>query len=101
MDKKLEQAQLLARLKLSVRRALKESVDLERLLRDAAYARKRLAELEEAALDEERLVLVLRVRNELFPPRPALEELPAKPVAAPVPAAADSRVRSYRMGVRS
>ena len=45
MDEKLERAQLMARFKLMVKRSLGESVDLERLARDLAYARSRLAEV--------------------------------------------------------
>ena len=53
MDNKMEMAQLLARFKLQVKRALGETVDLERLTRDPAYARQRLNEIEEAAADED------------------------------------------------
>jgi hypothetical protein len=87
MDDKLEKAQLMARFKLMVKRSLSQSVDLERLSREPAYARERLAEIEEAALDEELLVMVLRLRDLL---------LPAAEAASPA-----SETRSYKMGARA
>lgn len=91
MDEKLERAQLMARFKLMVKRSLGESVDLEGLARDPTYARVRLAEIEEAALDEELLVMVLRLRD-LF-----------VPVDAPSLAGADParETRNYKMGARA
>ena len=50
MDNKMEMAQLLARFKLQVKRALGETVDLERLTRDPAYARQRLNEIDTLTL---------------------------------------------------
>ena len=100
MDGKLEKAQLLARFKLQVKRSLNESVDLERLTREPEYARQRLAEIEEAALDEELLVMVLRLRDELLPAPPT----PAAPLPAAVPlpeAPATRETRTYLMGARS
>lgn len=91
MEEKLEKAQLMARFKLMVKRSLSQSVDLERLEREPAYARERLAEIEEAALDEELLVMVLRLR-ELFVPLAAL------PLAEPAPV---KETRNYKMGARA
>jgi len=90
IKKQLEMVQMLARFKLQVKRALGESVDLERLARDPAYARQRLAEIEEAAMEEELLVMVLRLRDLLVPPE-----------AAETAAAAGKETRSYLMGARS
>jgi hypothetical protein len=95
MDQKLEQAQLMARFKLMVKRTLNQSVDLERLSRDQAYARERLAEIEEDALDEDLLVMVLRLRD-LFVPVAAI----ALPVIEAVPEAA-KETRNYKMGARA
>lgn len=94
MDEKLERVQLMARFKLMVKRLLNETVDLERLARDAAYARQRLAEIEEAAADEELLVMVLRLREWCVPDTPA--------AAAVAEAGAATRpTRSYVLGARS
>jgi hypothetical protein len=90
IEKQLEMVQMLARFKLQVKRALGESVDLERLARDTAYARQRLAEIEEAAMEEELLVMVLRLRDLLVPPE-----------AQEAAAAAGKETRSYLMGARS
>lgn len=100
-ENSLEIAQLLARFKLQVKRSLQESVDLERLTRDMAYARERLAEIEEAALDEELLVMVLRLRDHLLPaPAPLAAEPAATPVAVPtLPEARETR--SYLLGARA
>lgn len=91
MDDTLEKAQLMARFKLMVKRQLGQSVDLEGLGRDPAYARERLAAIEEAADDEELLVMVLRLRDLLVPPADA-------PAAAPSSA---RPTRSYTLGARS
>jgi hypothetical protein len=93
MDEKLERAQLMARFKLMVKRSLGESVDLERLARDLAYARSRLAEVEEAAQDEELLIMVLRLRDIFVP-------LEAPPLAE-IGTEAGREIRSYKMGARS
>ena len=80
MDKQMEMAQLLARFKLQVKRNLGASVDLERLTREPAYARQRLSEIEDAAEDEDLLIMVLRLRDLLLPlaaAPPAME--PATP----------------------
>jgi hypothetical protein len=79
-------------------------VDLERLRLDATYARAELAALEDAADDETLLVLVLRVREKLFPapkPEPASrprvqEPQPVVPLAAP----RFEQTRSYTTGAR-
>ncbi len=99
MDKQMEMAQLMARFKLQVKRTLSETVDLDRLIRDADYARQRLAEIEEAALDEELLVMVLRLRDHLLPVTPV-----ASVVAAPPPPPAEpppKETRNYLMGARA
>lgn len=100
MTKQMETAQLLARFKLHVKRALGQSVDLERLVREPSYARQRLSEIEEAAEDEELLVMVLRVRDLLLPftPEPLVSEI------APPPPATEKKtteIRSYLMGARA
>lgn len=102
MNEQLQLAQLLARFKLQVKRSLNESVDLEKLSRDPDYARQRLAQVEEAASEEELLVMVLRLRDALLPP-PVVVEAVAEPVAAPVAPAAPvvRETRNYLMGARS
>lgn len=92
----LETARLLARFKLQVRRALDQSVNLEQLANDPAYAKTRLAEIEDAAEDEDLLVMVLRLRALLLPPPVAA----APPPAAPEPAA-PQETRNYKFGARS
>lgn len=99
MDEKIEKAQLMARFKLMVKRTLNQSVDLERLSREPAYARERLAEIEEDALDEELLVMVLRLRDLLLPVVPSIVAAPP-PVAEPVPEGA-KETRNYKMGARA
>lgn len=97
MDEKLEKARLMARFKLMVKRSLNQSVDLERLSREADYARQRLAEIEEAAEDEELLVMVLRLRDWCVP---GSEVAPA--VAEPaLPTGGTRPTRNYTMGARS
>lgn len=104
MTKQMETAQLLARFKLQVKRALGQSVDLERLTREPSYARQRLSEIEEAAEEEELLVMVLRMRDLLLPFTPEVTEV--VPVAKIVPAPPEavnktSEIRSYLMGARA
>lgn len=103
MDEKLEKAQLMARFKLMVKRTLSQAVDLERLDRDPAYTRERLAEIEEAALDEELLVMVLRLRDLLLPaPPPVVVEVVQELVPAPeLPKEAPRETRNYMMGARA
>lgn len=102
MDEKLEKAQLMARFKLMVKRTLSQTVDLERLGRDPAYARERLAEIEEAALDEELLVMVLRLRDLLLPtPEPVVAAAPAAVAMPEIPAASPKETRNYMMGARA
>ena len=97
MDETLEKARLMARFKLMVKRTLNQSVDLERLSREPAYARARLGEIEEAASDEELLVMVLRLRDSCLP---HLAEAPA--AAPPAETAPATRpTRSYMLGARS
>lgn len=94
MDMQLEMAQLLARFKLQVKRTLHEAVDLEQLTRDPAYARQRLAEIEEAAMDEDLLVMVLRLREKLLPTaRTATQKAPS--------ADSHQETRNYRLGARA
>ncbi|MCX8145821.1 MAG: hypothetical protein N3C59_05760 [Azovibrio sp.] len=99
-----ELPRLLARLKLQVRRVLNQSVDLEALRQDPEYARRRLAELEALAEDEELLVLILRLRELLCPP------VAVPPAAPPAPESASlsqggreplATARDYRFGARA
>lgn len=100
MDEKLEKAQLMARFKLMVKRTLSQTVDLERLGREPAYARERLAEIEEAALDEELLIMVLRLRDLLLPaPAPVIAVAP--PPVAEIPVVSQKETRNYMMGARA
>jgi hypothetical protein len=101
MEKQMEMAQLLARFKLQVKRTLGESVDLESLTRNPAYAKQRLSEIEEAADDEDLLVMVLRLRDLLLPVEslPAAVETPLVPPVAEPPVKQENR--SYLMGARS
>lgn len=99
MDNTMEQAQLLARFKLAVKRGLGESIDLYRLTRDADYARERLSELEEKADDEALLVMLLRVRESLLPSPPAPVETGAAPANPAVPSTQETR--SYLLGARA
>lgn len=104
MTKQMETAQLLARFKLQVKRALGQSVDLERLTREPSYARQRLSEIEEAAEDEDLLVMVLRMRDLLLPFMPEVAEVvPVVEVVPTPPEAANktSEIRSYLMGARA
>lgn len=98
MDEKLEKAQLMARFKLMVKRSLSQSVDLERLSREPDYARERLAEIEEAALDEELLVMVLRLRDLLLP---VVELAPAGVAIPEIPREGPKETRNYKMGARA
>lgn len=101
MDKQMETAQLLARFKLQVKRALGQTVDLERLTREPLYARQRLNELEDAADDEELLVMVLRLRDLLLPVN-AASEVVAPPDPLPTePVKRTSETRSYMKGARA
>ena len=97
MDKTMETAQRLARFKLQVKRTLGQSVNLERLTRDPGYARQRLAEIEEAAEDEDLLVQLLQLRDLLLPAAaaPATIEAtePAPRTTAPL--------RNYLQGARA
>ncbi|WP_374603733.1 hypothetical protein [Niveibacterium sp.] len=95
MEDKIEHARLLARFKLQVRRQLDQSVDLDRLVQDAEYARTRLAEIEDLAEDEELLVMLLTLR-EILVPRKAAPAATAE--LAPPPKTAESR--NYKFGAR-
>lgn len=100
MNTQMEMAQLLARFKLQAKRTLGESVDLERLTRDPAYARQRLNEIEDLADDEDLLIMVLRLRDYLLS---AVTEQVANP--PPVAEAGSARsigeMRNYLKGARS
>lgn len=93
MDDKLDTAMLLARFKLLVKRQLAETVDLDRLTREADYARLRLAEIEEKADNEELLVMLLKVRERLRTQPPTAD--------AESGAASTVPVRDYKFGARS
>lgn len=99
MNASMETAQLLARFKLQVKRTLAQTVDLEQLARDPAYARQRLAEIEEAAEDEELLIMVLRLRDLFVPPAGAPVETAALPPAAEKKQTPE--MRRYLMGARA
>ena len=99
MDEKIEKAQLMARFKLMVKRTLNQSVDLERLSREPAYARERLAEIEEDALDEDLLVMVLRLRDLLLPVAPSV--VAASPPVAEATPEGVRETRNYKMGARA
>ncbi len=97
MNEQLDTVALLARLKLLVKRQFGESIDLDRLLRDKQYAQACLAALEERAETEEVLVMVLRVRQRLFPvamPTPT-------PVAVTAGGDEQGAARNYKFGARS
>ncbi|AXS80955.1 hypothetical protein [Dechloromonas sp. HYN0024] len=103
MENQIERAQFLARFKLQVRRTIGQSVDLDRLTRDPAYARQRLSEIEEAADEEELLISVLRMRDLLLPVTP---EVRVEPVVETVAVAPDvtkqtTETRNYLMGARA
>jgi len=95
-DKSMEIAQLLARFKLRVKRSLGQTVDLERLTREPEYARQRLSEIEEAAEEEELLIMLLQLRSHLLPVAAAAG--PAADEAAP---ARTAETRSYLRGARA
>jgi hypothetical protein len=104
MTKQMETAQFLARFKLHVKRTLGQSVDLERLTRESGYARQRLSEIEEAAEDEDLLVMVLRARDLVLPftPEIAVGAQPNDiPPAPPEAVNKTSEMRSYLMGARA
>jgi len=101
MDKQMETAQLLARFKLQVKRSLGETVDLQRLTREQEYARQRLAEIEDAAEDEELLIMVLRLREEFVPRDPVPAPVAAAPAAPAAPQPTVQETRNYLMGARS
>lgn len=97
MDIQMETAQLLARFKLAVKRSLGETVDLEQLTRSPDYARQRLAEIEEAATDENLIVMVLRLR-EILLPATKTQKKAAEPAASKPET---SETRNYRLGARA
>jgi hypothetical protein len=100
-----EKVKLLAKFKLMVKQQLKKNVDLEKLTSNPEYARAALRELEDAANEEEMLLMVLHMREVLLPadtaPAPA-------PVAAPAPTTPVSEEKkepegkqTYLFGARS
>lgn len=93
MDEHIDTAVLLARFKLLVRRQLAESVDLDLLTRDPAYARTRLIEIEDKADNEELLVMVLNVRDRLLPVTVAVAPVVTAPKA--------ELLRDYKFGARA
>jgi hypothetical protein len=101
MDKQMETAQLLARFKLQVKRTLGQTVDLERLTREPLYARQRLNELEDAADDEELLVMVLRLRDLLLPVQTAINAASPPEPPPTEPLKRTSETRSYMKGARA
>jgi hypothetical protein len=100
MNKQMEMAQLLARFKLQAKRTLGESVDLERLTRDTAYARQRLNEIEDIADDEDLLIMVLRLRDYLLPLVPE-QVANNPPISEASTAKTAGEMRNYLNGARS
>lgn len=89
-DEEVELARRLARFKLSVRRTLGVSVNLDALLVDLDYRTRILSEIEELTDDEELLVNLLLVRDLLSKKHDSTDdEAGTKPV------------RDYRFGARS
>lgn len=93
----------MASLKLAAKRSLRMAVNLEYLANDPNYARICLAEIEEAANDEDLLILVMRLRELLLAPE---EEKPMTETPAPAPTEtaekpADEMLRTCRFGARS
>jgi hypothetical protein len=99
IDKRMETAQLLARFKLQVKRSLAERVDLEAMTRDPLYAKRRLSEIEDAAEDEDLLVMVLRLRDHLLPWSDSVSKEQGTP--APEGNCSPHETRSYLMGARA
>lgn len=96
---RVELTRLLAKFKLSVRRQLDLSVNLERLQNEPDYAREQFATLEELIEDEELLVTLLTLRERLVPRAlslPAAEPEPPALAAESLPTQA-----RYRFGPRS
>lgn len=89
-DEEFELARRLARFKLSVRRSLGVSVNLDALIADTDYRARTLTEIEELADDEELLVNLLLVREAL-----------SRKQVADTDEAGTKAVRDYRFGARS
>jgi hypothetical protein len=89
-DEEVELARRLARFKLSVRRTLGVSVNLDALLVDLDYRTRTLSEIEELTDDEELLVNLLLVRDLLSRKRDSADD-----------EAGTKAVRDYRFGARS
>lgn len=100
MEKTMEQAQMLARFKLQVKRTIGETVDLDLLSRDPVYAKMRLAEIEDLAEDEDLLIMVLRIRDLVLPVERISSPLPS-PLAVQETAPLPKETRNYLMGARA
>lgn len=92
----IELIRLMARFKLQVRRQLNEAVDLQQLESNPAYAKIRLREIEDAADDEDLLIMVLSLRERLLPK--AASPIHSKPTPIPSTAAPEKK---YLFGARS
>jgi hypothetical protein len=103
LQDRLETVQLFARFKLSVRRHLQISVDLQLLQTDRNYAERVLAAIEAAAEDEQLLILTLQVRDSVLPvavvvPPVATIARTAHEATSGLPVT--SQTRSYMFGAR-
>lgn len=103
LQDRLETVQLFARFKLSVRRHLQISVDLQLLQTDPNYAERVLAAIEAAAEDEQLLILTLQVRDCVLPlavvaPTVAANARTAHEAASGVQVT--NQTRSYMFGAR-
>lgn len=96
---RVELTRLLAKFKLSVRRQLDLSVNLERLQNEPDYAREQFATLEELIEDEELLVNLLTLRERLVPRALSVSATELEPPAPP--AVSPPAQARYRFGPRS
>lgn len=102
-----EKIKLLAKFKLMVKQQLKKNVDLEKLTTNPEYARTALRELEDAANEEEMLLLVLHMREVLLPaeaapvPVPAAPSIPAPPASTGEEKKEADGKQTYLFGARS
>lgn len=100
-----EKIKLLAKFKLMVKQQLKKNVDLEKLTTNPEYARTALRELEDAANEEEMLLLVLHMREVLLPAEAAPVPPPATPAPSPQANTGEAKKEpddksTYRFGAR-
>ena len=100
MDDRLEIARLLARYKLAVRRSLQQSVDLQLMVQDRNYADFKLRETEDAAGNEELLILIVQLREALFPAAP-VQAVIAAPINSALIQSDSGQTRTYVGGARS